>query len=126
MFSETILSIIAYIFLLLTGSEGMADDDSFIEQYLDKVEPVDYVILALIQNGVRKYTKIFESFKKIPITKFRDHFNKLERLNLITIDSTESWIKRNTNPSIVLKNDGIKLIKEKSNLQELFKQYVKY
>ena len=126
MFSETVLSIITYHLSLLTDFEDIVDNDSFIEQYMDKVESVDYVILALIQNGVRKYTKIFESFKKIPITKFRDHFNKLERLNLITIDSTESWIKRNTNPSIVLKNDGIKLIKEKYNLQELFKQYVKH
>lgn len=51
--------------------------------------------------------------------------NKLERLDLVTIDSSESWLKRHTDPSIILKNDGIKLIQEQSNLQNLLTQYVK-
>jgi len=108
----------------LTKSDDL-DDDSFIEQYMDKVDSVDLVILALIQNGVKKYTKIFDSFKKISVIKFKEHMNKLERLDLVTIDSSESWLKRHTDPSIILKNDGTKLIQEQLNLQHLLAQYVK-
>jgi len=33
-------------------------------------------------------------------------------MNLITIDSSENWFTRNTNPSIILKKDGIKFVEE--------------
>jgi len=33
-------------------------------------------------------------------------------MNLITIDSSESWFIRNSNPSIILKKDGVKFVKE--------------
>jgi hypothetical protein len=31
---------------------------------------------------------------------------------LITIDSSESWFIRNSNPSIILKKDGVKFVEE--------------
>ena len=46
------------------------------------------------------------------LEKFREHINKLEDLSMITIDSSESWFVRNTNPSIILKKDGVKFVEE--------------
>ena len=79
---------------------------------LDKLDIVDYVILASIKNGVKKYTDIFKNCKKTNVGKFREHVNKLEDMNLITIDSSESWFVRNSNPSIILKKDGLKFVEE--------------
>ena len=104
---------------------GTFEKNEHADDFLDKVETVDYVILGLIKNGVTNYLNIFQCFKKIPKRKFQEHFNKLERLDLITIDSRESWVKRNTNPSIVLKTEGMTLVTKKSNLQELIEMYVK-
>ena len=64
---------------------------------------IDYVILASIKNGVKKYSSIFKNCKKTNAGKFREHVNKLEDLSFITIDSNENWFVRNTNPSIILK-----------------------
>ncbi len=104
---------------------GTFEKNEHADDFLDKVETVDYVILGLIKNGVTNYLNIFQCFKKIPKRKFQEHFNKLERLDLITIDSSESWVKRNTNPSIVLKTEGMTLVTKKSNLPELIEMYVK-
>ena len=104
---------------------GTFEKNEHADDFLDKVETVDYVILGLIKNGVTNYLNIFQCFKKIPKGKFQEHFNKLERLDLITIDSSESWVKRNTNPSIVLKTEGMTLVTKKSNLPELIEMYVK-
>ena len=78
---------------------------------LDKLDIIDYVILASIKNGLNKYTDIFKNCKKTNVGKFREHVNKLEDMNLITIDSSESWFIRNSNPSIILKKDGVKFVK---------------
>ena len=78
----------------------------------DKLDIIDYVILACIKNGVKKYTSIFKNCKKTNAIKFREHVNKLENMDLITIDSDESWFIRNTNPSIILKKDGVKFVEE--------------
>lgn len=79
---------------------------------MDKLDIIDYVILASIKNGVKKYTDIFKNCKKTNVGKFREHVNKLEDLSMITIDSSESWFVRNTNPSIILKKDGVKFVEE--------------
>ena len=78
---------------------------------MDKLDVIDYVILASIKNGLNKYTDIFKNCKKTNVGKFREHINKLEDMNLITIDSSESWFIRNSNPSIILKKDGVKFVK---------------
>tara|TARA_B110000014_G_scaffold139202_2_gene96475 strand:- start:539 stop:835 length:297 start_codon:yes stop_codon:yes gene_type:complete len=78
----------------------------------EKLDVIDYVILASIKNNVKKYTGIFKNCKKTNAVKFREHVNKLEDMNLITIDSSESWFIRNTNPSIILKKDGIAFVEE--------------
>ena len=38
---------------------------------LDKLDIVDYVILASIKNGVKKYTDIFKNCKKTNVGKLR-------------------------------------------------------
>ena len=78
----------------------------------DKLDAIDYVILACIKNGVKKYTSIFKNCKKTNAGKFREHVNELEDMGWITIDSSENWFIRNTNPSIILKKDGIKFVEE--------------
>ncbi len=85
----------------------------------DRLDIIDYAILASIKNGVKKYTSIFKNCKKTNAIKFRKHVNKLEDMDLITIDSDESWFIRNTNPSIILKKDGIEFVEENiSKVQE--------
>ncbi len=85
----------------------------------DKLDAIDYVILACIKNGVKKYTSIFKNCKKTNAGKFREHVNELEDMGWITIDSSENWFIRNTNPSIILKKDGIKFVEENmSKVQE--------
>jgi len=89
----------------------------------DKLDVIDYVILASIKNGVKKYSDIFKNCKKTNIAKFREHVNELEDMDLITIDSSESWFIRNSNPSIILKKDGIKFVEENiSKVQEYWNQ----
>ena len=78
----------------------------------DKLDVIDYVILASIKNGVKKYSSIFKNCDKISIGKFREHINELEDMDLITIDSSESWFVRNSNPAIILKKEGIKFVEE--------------
>jgi len=73
---------------------------------------IDYVILASIKNGVKKYSSIFKNCKKTNARKFREHVNKLEDLSFITIDSNENWFVRNTNPSIILKKNGVKFVED--------------
>mgnify|MGYP001570592208 CR=1 FL=1 len=73
---------------------------------------IDYVILASIKNGVKKYSSIFKNCKKTNAGKFREHVNKLEDLSFITIDSNENWFVRNTNPSIILKKNGVKFVED--------------
>ena len=77
-------------------------------------DSVDYLILASITQGVTKYTSIFKNCKKTNVSKFRDHVNKLEDVNLITIDKSDNWFTRNTNPSIILKDEGKRFVKEHS------------
>ena len=92
----------------------------------DKLDVIDYVILACIKNGVKKYTSIFKNCKKTSAGKFREHVNELEDMNFITIDSSESWFTRNTNPSIILKKDGIKFVEENtSKVQEYWSLLMK-
>jgi hypothetical protein len=89
----------------------------------DKLDVIDYLILASIKNGVKKYSSIFKNCEKISIGEFREHINELEDMDLITIDSSESWFIRNSNPSIILKKDGIKFVEENiSKVQEYWNQ----
>ena len=87
----------------------------------DKLDSVDYVILASIKNGIKKYSSIFVNCKKVNAGKFREHVNKLEDMNLITIDSSESWFTRNTNPSIILKKDGVEFVEK--NIKQVQEQW---
>ena len=66
------------------------------------MDTIDYIILASVKNGVKKYTSIFKNCKKTNAGKFREHVNKLEDLSMITIDSSESWLKK----------DGVKFVEE--------------
>ena len=92
----------------------------------DKLDSTDYVILACIKNGVSKYTSIFKNCKKMNPGKFREHVNELEDMDLITIDSSEKWFTRNTNPSIILKKEGIRFVEENiSKVQEHWDLLVK-
>jgi ribosome biogenesis protein Nip4 len=79
------------------------------------------VILASIKNGVTKYSSIFVNCKKVNIGKFREHVNKLEDMNLITIDSSENWFTRNSNPSIILKKDGVEFVEK--NIKQVQEQW---
>ena len=128
-----------YIILLLTFGLGQDYSLSFdgVNDYVEldttnlntstdftiQLDVIDYVILACIKNGVKKYTNIFKNCKKTNAGKFREHVNELEDMNLVTIDSSESWFTRNTNPSIILKKDGIKFVEENtSKVQEHWNQ----
>ena len=42
-------------------------------------------------------------------------------MNLITIDSSENWFTRNTNPSIILKKDGVEFVEK--NIKQVQEQW---
>ena len=78
----------------------------------NSLDASDYLILASITKGITKYTSIFKKCEKTKVGKFREHVNKLEELDLITIDKKDNWFTRNTNPTINLKENGQKFVKD--------------
>ena len=87
----------------------------------NSLDVTDYLILGSITKGITKYTNIFKNCKKTNAGKFKDHVNKLEEMKYITIDKKDNWFTRNTNPSIILKEEGQKFVKE--NIEKINQQW---
>ena len=81
---------------------------------MDKLDELDFIIMALVRNGVQK---VFTITKRLPIkihgSKINDSMNKLERLGHLEMDKSEGWISRKINPKLILKDSGIKLVEDK-------------
>lgn len=79
-----------------------------------ELEELDFIIMTLVRNGVQK---VFTITKRLPIkihgSKINDSINKLERLEHLEMDKSESWISRKINPKLILKDSGIKLVEDK-------------
>ena len=79
-----------------------------------ELEGLDFIIMTLVRNGVQK---VFTITKRLPIkihgSKINDSINKLERLEHLEMDKSESWISRKINPKLILKDSGIKLVEDK-------------
>jgi len=80
----------------------------------NELEELDFIIMTLVRNGVQK---VFTITKRLPIkihgSKINDSINKLERLEHLEMDKSESWISRKINPKLILKDSGIKLVEDK-------------
>ena len=87
----------------------------------NSLDVIDYLILGSITKEITKYTNIFKNCKKTNAGKFKDHVNKLEEMNFITIDKKDNWFTRNTNPSIILKEEGQNFVKE--NIEKINQQW---
>ena len=90
--------------------------NSTLDYYQDKVEELDFVIMGLMRNGVKKYQSLFERLAKsgkIGMFDFRDHLNKLERMGYIKDGKEGGWVERNTNPTIILEKEGLDIVEKK-------------
>ena len=80
----------------------------------NELEELDFIIMTLVRNGVQK---VFTITKRLPIkihgSKINDSINKLERLEHLEMDKSESWISRKINPKLILKESGIELVEDK-------------
>jgi len=83
------------------------------DYYEEKVESVDYVIMALMRNGLSKYQNILQRINKIGVMEYHRRLEKLERMGYIKTEKEGGWIERNTNPSLYLEKKGEDLIEEK-------------
>ena len=84
--------------------------------YQEKVEEIDFVIMGLIRNGVKKLQSLFERLGKSGKVGFLDltkRINKLERMDYLTVSKEGGWVERNTNPTIIIEKKGEEIIEKK-------------
>ena len=82
----------------------------------DRVEELDFVIMGLIRNGVKKSNTIYKRILKDGkpgITEMYNRYNKLERMGYIKDGKEGGWIERNTNPTVVLEKKGKEIVEKK-------------
>ena len=79
----------------------------------EELEAIDYVIMALMRNGLSKYQNILQRINKIGVMEYHRRLEKLERMGYIKTEKEGGWIERNTNPSLYLEKKGEDLIEEK-------------
>lgn len=86
------------------------------DYYQEKADEVDFVIMGLIRNGVKKFNSIIERLGKsgkIGILDLTKRINKLERMGYLTVSKEGGWIERNTNPTIIIEKEGLDIVEKK-------------
>ena len=68
----------------------------------EALEPLDYVILGLIRNGIKKYQTLAKRLPKVPIMKFNSIFGKLMKSGHLKNNPDDTWKDRNFNPTLVM------------------------
>ena len=68
----------------------------------EALEPLDYVILGLIRNGIKKYQTLAKRLPKVPIMKFNSIFEKLKKNGRLKNHPDDTWKDRNFNPTLVM------------------------
>ena len=83
----------------------MTDDES--------LKPLDYVVLGLIRNGIKKLQTLNKRLAKTGIMKINSSFEKLKRFGYIENHPEDNWKDRNFNPTLVITDKGRKEVETK-------------
>ncbi len=83
----------------------MTDDES--------LKPLDYVVLGLIRNGIKKLQTLNKRLAKTGIMKINSSFEKLKRFGYIENHPEDNWKDRNFNPTLVITDKGKKEVETK-------------
>ena len=83
----------------------MSDDKS--------LKPLDYVILGLIRNGMKKFQTLNKRLAKTGFMKINSSFEKLKKLGYIENHPEDKWKDRNFNPTLVMTDKGKKEVETK-------------
>ena len=84
---------------------AMTDDES--------LKPLDYVILGLIRNGMKKFQTLNKRLAKTGFMKINSSFEKLKKLGYIENHPEDKWKDRNFNPTLVMTDKGRKEVETK-------------
>ena len=84
---------------------AMTDDES--------LKPLDYVILGLIRNGMKKFQTLNKRLAKTGFMKINSSFEKLKKLGYIENHPEDKWKDRNFNPTLVMTDKGKKEVETK-------------
>ena len=79
----------------------------------DELKPLDYVVLGLIRNGIRKFQSLQKRLTKTGQRKVTSSFNKLRKLGYVENHPDDGWLDRNLNPTLVLSDKGKKEVETK-------------
>ena len=83
----------------------MTDDES--------LKPLDYVVLGLIRNGIKKLQTLNKRLAKTSVMKINSSFEKLKRFGYIENHPDDTWTDRNFNPTLVITDKGKKEVETK-------------
>ena len=83
----------------------MPDDES--------LKPLDYVVLGLIRNGIKKLQTLNKRLAKTSVMKINSSFEKLKRFGYIENHPDDTWTDRNFNPTLVITDKGKKEVETK-------------
>ena len=86
-------------------SDTMTDDES--------LKPLDYVVLGLIRNGIKKLQTLNKRLAKTSVMKINSSFEKLKRFGYIENHPDDTWTDRNFNPTLVITDKGKKEVETK-------------
>ena len=78
-----------------------------------ELKPLDYVVLGLIRNGIRKFQALQNKLTKTGQKKVTSSFNKLMKLGDVENHPDDGWLDRNLNPTLVLSDKGQKEVETK-------------
>ena len=89
----------------------------------EALEPLDYVILGLIRNGIKKYQTLAKRLPKVPIMKFNSIFEKLKKNGRLKNHPDDTWKDRNFNPTLVMTDKAKEEIEK--HIDEMKEEYDK-
>ena len=93
------------------------------EHFEEALEPLDYVILGLIRNGIKKYQTLAKRLPKVPIMKFNSIFEKLKKNGRLKNHPDDTWKDRNFNPTLVMTDKAKEEIEK--HIDEMKEEYDK-
>ena len=78
-----------------------------------ELEPLDFVIMGFIRNGLSKWSSIDKRLPKVGLLKKNSSYKRLEANEIITGNKKEGWFTRNFDPTLKLTEKGSETIERK-------------
>ena len=103
--------------------KGEKLDSKQVQKSDEELEPLDYVLMGLMRNGISKLQTMFGRLGRISTMKITKRINEIEKRGLLELDKNESWWTRQWNPKITLTDKGKEAIEKK--IDELQEEYDK-